>query len=156
MKSAGKRRVNLTWRLMKAIIILPGAVLVFIPAAILLLSKGTRFSPDLQSPSEVTFLLTMAIPAIGGYLAIRTSLLFTRSGDGTPAPWDPPQKMVITGPYRYVRNPMITGVILILLGETMLFNFWPLFLWMVVFPGHPRRIPEPAPRKGPQILRIVT
>lgn len=123
----------MTWRLIKAIIILPGTVLVFIPAAILFFSKGTRYAPDLQYPIEMTFFLALAIAAAGGYLAVRTSSLFTRSGDGTPAPWDPPQKMVVTGPYRYVRNPMITGVILILLGETVLLNSWPLLLWMVVF-----------------------
>jgi len=121
------------WRLMKAALILPGTVLVFVPAVVLFFSRGTRFSPDIRLPTEVNFFLAMAIVAMGGYLAIRTSLLFLKSGDGTPAPWDPPNKMVITGPYRYVRNPMITGAILILLGETVLFNSWPLFLWMIAF-----------------------
>jgi len=45
----------MTWSLMKAIIILPGTVLVFVPAAILIVSRGTRFSLDLQYPTEVTF-----------------------------------------------------------------------------------------------------
>ncbi len=123
----------MTWGLMKAIIILPGTVLVFVPTVILLVSKGTRFSPDFQYPTEVTFFLSIAIAAVGGYLAVRTATLFTKFGYGTPAPWEPPKKLVITGPYRYVRNPMITGAILILLGETVLFNSWPLFLWTIVF-----------------------
>ncbi|NQT68384.1 MAG: isoprenylcysteine carboxylmethyltransferase family protein [Desulfobacteraceae bacterium] len=123
----------MTWSLMKAIIILPGTVLVFVPTAILIVSRGTRFYPDLQYPTEVTFFLAMAIVSTGGYLAVRTATLFTKSGDGTPAPWEPPKKLVITGPYRYVRNPMISGAILILLGETVLFNSWPLFLWTIVF-----------------------
>jgi protein-S-isoprenylcysteine O-methyltransferase Ste14 len=54
-------------------------------------------------------------------------------GDGTPAPWDPPQKLVIRGPYRHVRNPMITGVLLMLLAEALWFQSWPLALWMLIF-----------------------
>jgi protein-S-isoprenylcysteine O-methyltransferase Ste14 len=123
----------MTWGLMKAAIVLPGTVLVFVPGAILFFSKGTQFSPDIQSPAEVTFFLALAIIAVGGYLAGKTATLFTTSGDGTPAPWDPPKKLVITGPYQYTRNPMISGAILILLGETVLFNSWPLFLWTIIF-----------------------
>ena len=123
----------MTWGMMKAIIILPGTVLVFVPAVILLFSRGTPFSPDLQYPTELTFFLAMAIAAVGGYLAVRTSTLFTKHGDGTPAPWEPPKKLVVRGPYRYVRNPMISGAVLILLGETILFNSWPLFVWTLVF-----------------------
>ena len=121
------------WSLIKAIVILPGTVMVFVPAAILLASRGTPFSPDFQYPMEMTFLLAIALISAGGYLAIRTARLFTQSGEGTPAPWDPPKKLVIMGPYRYVRNPMITGAILILLGEAVLFNSWPLFLWTILF-----------------------
>lgn len=121
------------WGLIKAIVILPGTVLVLVPAAILLASRGTPFSPDFQYPMQITFLLAMALFSAGAYLAIRTATLFTRSGEGTPAPWDPPKKLVILGPYRYVRNPMISGVILILLGEAVLFNSWPLFLWNFLF-----------------------
>lgn len=121
------------WGLIKAIVILPGTVLVFVPAAILFAARGTPFSPDFQYPMEITFLLAMALISAGGYLAIRTATLFTRSGEGTPAPWDPPKKLVISGPYRYVRNPMISGIILILLGEAILFNSWPLLLWTIFF-----------------------
>lgn len=121
------------WGLIKAIIILPGTVLVFIPSVILFFSRETPFVTDIQHPTEVTFLLAMAIAAVGGYLAIHTVALFTLFGNGTPAPWEPPQKLVIAGPYRYVRNPMITGAILILLGETVLFNSWPLFMWTILF-----------------------
>ncbi|MFC1515267.1 methyltransferase family protein [Thermodesulfobacteriota bacterium] len=123
----------MTWGLIKAIIILPGTVLVFIPSVILIASRGTRFSPDLQYPSEVTFWLALSIASAGGFLAVRTVTLFMKLGNGTPAPWEPPKKLVVAGPYRYVRNPMITGAILILLGETVLFNSWPLFLWMAFF-----------------------
>jgi len=121
------------WGLIKTIIILPGTVLVFIPTAILLLVDGTGFAADFQTPAEVTFYAAGMLLAAGGYLSIKTVGLFTAFGEGTPAPWDPPQKLVILGPYRYVRNPMITGVILALLGECILFNSWLIFLWTLVF-----------------------
>ena len=59
--------------------------------------------------------------------------LFLHVGRGTPAPWDPPRRLVVQGPYRHVRNPMITSVIAMLLAETLLFASWPLAAWMVVF-----------------------
>ena len=121
------------WGLIKAIFILPGTVLVFIPSVILFFSQETPFIPDLQYPNEVTFLFAVAFFGVGGYLAINTAALFTLFGRGTPAPWEPPQKLVIAGPYRYVRNPMIIGVIFMLIGETILFNSWPLFMWTILF-----------------------
>jgi len=66
-------------------------------------------------------------------LSVWTVKLFMKFGDGTPAPWDPPRKLVIRGPYRHVRNPMITGVLLMLLAEAMLLQSWPIALWMAVF-----------------------
>jgi len=123
----------MNWGLIKTIIILPGTVLVFIPTAILLLADGSSFAADFQNPAEFTFYAACMFFAAGGYLAVRTVTLFTSRGEGTPAPWDPPQKLVILGPYRYVRNPMITGVIVMLLGESILFNSWLIFLWTLVF-----------------------
>ncbi|MDH3852581.1 MAG: isoprenylcysteine carboxylmethyltransferase family protein, partial [Deltaproteobacteria bacterium] len=54
-------------------------------------------------------------------------------GKGTPAPWDPPKRLVIRGPYRHVRNPMITGALLVLLAEATLFQSLPIAIWMTVF-----------------------
>src|SRR6185503_10196352 len=45
--------------------------------------------------------------------------LFARVGQGTLAPWDPTCNLVAVGPYRFVRNPMISGVALLLLGESL-------------------------------------
>jgi len=42
---------------------------------------------------------------------------FVSRGRGTLAPWDPPQVLVVAGPYRFVRNPMISGVLFIVSGE---------------------------------------
>lgn len=45
---------------------------------------------------------------------------FASEGKGTLAPWDPPSVLVLNGPYRYVRNPMISGVLFVLFGEALL------------------------------------
>ena len=59
--------------------------------------------------------------------------MFFRFGDGTAAPWDPPQRLVVVGPYRHVRNPMLTGVIAILFAESLLLQSWPIGIWATVF-----------------------
>ncbi len=48
--------------------------------------------------------------------------LFNVQGRGTPLPLDPPKQFVASGPYRFVRNPMILGLFLILAGETLLYQ----------------------------------
>ena len=70
--------------------------------------------------------------ALGLALIARTVALFVRVGRGTLAPWDPTSKLVVRGPYRYVRNPMITGVLAVLLGEAALFGSLALLAWSAV------------------------
>ena len=50
--------------------------------------------------------------------------LFATAGQGTLAPWDPTRSLVAAGPYAYMRNPMITGVAAMLIGQAI---FWPSF-----------------------------
>lgn len=59
------------------------------------------------------------VGAAGLALFGSTLFLFWTRGRGTLAPWDPPRVFVAKGPYRYVRNPMIGGVIFILLAEAL-------------------------------------
>jgi len=119
--------------LVKAILLLPVPVLVIIPAIIIYVSWDTVASPDLQRLTQVTFWVAMDFLVAGICLAVWSVHVLVKSGEGTPAPWDPTRKLVIAGPYRCVRNPMITGVLLMLLGETILFNSWALFLWTLIF-----------------------
>jgi protein-S-isoprenylcysteine O-methyltransferase Ste14 len=58
---------------------------------------------------------------------------FASEGKGTLAPWDPPRRLVISGPYRYVRNPMISGVIFILFGEALILLSAPHASWALTF-----------------------
>jgi protein-S-isoprenylcysteine O-methyltransferase Ste14 len=58
---------------------------------------------------------------------------FVTEGEGTLAPWDPPRRLVIRGPYRYIRNPMISGVVLVLFGEALILLSRPHLTWALVF-----------------------
>jgi protein-S-isoprenylcysteine O-methyltransferase Ste14 len=61
--------------------------------------------------------------------------LFAGVGQGTLAPWAPTRNLVAVGPYRFVRNPMISGVTLMLTGQTLLWGSWLVGLWACVFVG---------------------
>src|SRR5688572_604913 len=70
---------------------------------------------------------------LGLFLMYRTISLFATAGRGTLAPWDPTRRLVVRGPYRHVRNPMISGVLALLLGETALLGSLPLLGWTTAF-----------------------
>ena len=56
-------------------------------------------------------------------------LLFFNVGRGTIMPWDPTRELVAVGPYQYMRNPIIAGVIAILVGEAFFFGSGALGIW---------------------------
>jgi protein-S-isoprenylcysteine O-methyltransferase Ste14 len=123
----------MNWRLIRTIIVLPGNVVIFIPAVILWISGRLGYSLNFATANQFLFWLAVLAASIGLCLSIWTATLFVKFGKGTPAPWDPPKKLVIRGPYRYVRNPMIISVMLMLLAEALLFQSWPIAAWLAVF-----------------------
>jgi len=70
---------------------------------------------------------------IGLWLFVQSLRYFATRGRGTLAPWDPPKNLVVEGPYRYVRNPMIAGVIFLVFGEALVLRSWPHVRWALVF-----------------------
>lgn len=54
---------------------------------------------------------------------------FLAKGKGTPAPMDPPKELVVSGLYKYVRNPMYVGVLFVILGHFLWFGFWNLLIY---------------------------
>jgi len=66
-------------------------------------------------------------------LLVATIRQFVTVGKGTLAPWNPTQRLVVRGVYRHVRNPMIAGVFLVLLGEAILAASLPLLGWFAFF-----------------------
>jgi protein-S-isoprenylcysteine O-methyltransferase Ste14 len=84
-------------------------------------------------PSTLLQLLGVGVLGIGLVLFASSLRRFATEGEGTLAPWDPPRKLVVRGPYRYVRNPMISGVILILFGEALMLFSRAHFMWALTF-----------------------
>ena len=120
-------------RLIQAIIILPGTALVLIPGAILWLVVTAEGAILPAGPAEFRFWMGVLLGVFGLVMAIKTTRLFVSFGKGTPAPWAPPKKLVVQGPYRHTRNPMITGVSNLIGAEAILIGSWHLVAWMVVF-----------------------
>ena len=119
--------------LIKAILILPGTVLVTIPGAILWLLADTPGAIAPAGPGQLRFWIGIGLGTAGFLLAVWSVRLFLTAGRGTPAPWAPPARLVVRGPYRHVRNPMITSVLLMLGAESFLLGSWHLAGWMSVF-----------------------
>jgi protein-S-isoprenylcysteine O-methyltransferase Ste14 len=118
------------------IALLPGTVTLVVPAIILTKTDSMVVGWGLGWPTALLpFALGAILVAAGLAMWARTVLLFASYGDGTLAPWEPTQKLVVRGPYRYVRNPMITAVIAILFGEAAIYGSFALLAWALAFWG---------------------
>lgn len=104
------------WKHLRDVLILPFTVAVVIPY--LIHDQAQAWIPQ----AGVVRLAGGATILCGAFLLGWTVLLFAQRGRGTLAPWTPTQKLVVTGPYRHCRNPMITGVLFILIGEALLWH----------------------------------
>jgi protein-S-isoprenylcysteine O-methyltransferase Ste14 len=77
--------------------------------------------------------LAAAPLGLGIFLLLWCVREFYVAGRGTLAPWDPPQHLVTTGPYRISRNPMYIGVVTILVGWCVLWGSRTLVIYTVLF-----------------------
>lgn len=119
--------------IISSIIILPFMVLIVIPLIILIFTYN-RFSWHLDFPLIIIpIIFGFLLIILGIYLLVITIRLFHNIGKGTLAPWNPPKKLVVTGPYKYIRNPMISAVLSILIGEAIIAGSLILFSWFIVF-----------------------
>jgi len=117
-----------SWKHLRTIVLLPGMVTLAIPGTILWLTGTDTLGTWRSIPVSRVVLPSLGVACVGSglVLAISTIRLFVAVGEGTIAPWDPTQRLVIRGVYRHVRNPMITGVCLFLIGEALLAASLPL------------------------------
>ena len=121
----------LRWLL--AVLILPGNVLVVIPCGLLFAFRAGPWRHDWAAWDSLRGASALALALAGLSLALWTMGLFARHGEGTAAPWDPPQKFVARGPYLRVRNPMIISVFIMLLAESLFTGSRPVAVWFLAF-----------------------
>jgi protein-S-isoprenylcysteine O-methyltransferase Ste14 len=105
-------------------ILAPGMVAGYIPLA--LLRTGSRI--------QTGFFSYLAIPlwVIGTAMLVWCFWDFLVKGKGTPAPIDPPKELVVSGLYKYVRNPMYVGVLLVIIGHFLWFGYWNLLIYAII------------------------
>ncbi|MCK5096583.1 MAG: isoprenylcysteine carboxylmethyltransferase family protein [Desulfobacteraceae bacterium] len=95
----------------------PGSVIFFIPYFIL----SFFGSSNLIKAGDLQYFGILPIIA-GSIVSLWCSFDFIFIGKGTPVPTDPPKKLVVFGLYRFVRNPMYIGILILLFGEAVLFK----------------------------------
>jgi protein-S-isoprenylcysteine O-methyltransferase Ste14 len=105
-----------------------GFLLVFLPARVVSWSGIVR--PVTIGVAQVT---GVVVGVSGAALALWCIVTFVVAGRGTPAPFDPPRRLVVAGPYRWVRNPMYLGASLALAGAALFYESWALLGYCAAF-----------------------
>lgn len=105
-----------------------GFVLIYVPSSLLSWSGVVR--PNAVDWQQV---VGMVFGIIGAVVALWCVFTFASIGKGTPAPFDPPRRLVIRGPYRFVRNPMYIGAGLALASAALFYESLPLLVYTCIF-----------------------
>lgn len=126
---------RLFWRHVLSFLLAPVTMTLVIPGLIVLWADVRM--PDLTSPLQVVLVIVGALLIASGVgMLFWTVYLFDRVGKGTLGVGEvmgQPVNLVVRGPYRHVRNPMISGVCAILIGEAALLASGWLLLWAAIF-----------------------
>lgn len=115
-----------------AVALLPFVVVVLVPTWVAR-RNGVSLAPGALAGHGLAASLGLVLVIAGVALFASSLGRFARDGEGTLAPWDPPRRLVVRGPYRHVRNPMISGVSIILFGEALLVASRPHLIWALMF-----------------------
>src|SRR5712692_622459 len=105
-----------------------GFVLIYLPGRLLSWTGIVR-----PAAMEVQQVAGMVIGVAGATVALWCIFTFASIGRGTPAPFDPPRRLVIRGPYRFVRNPMYIGAGLALASAALFYESLPLLGYAGLF-----------------------
>jgi protein-S-isoprenylcysteine O-methyltransferase Ste14 len=119
-----------TWRHARAIALLPFTNTVAMPGALLALWPSR---PAVDAASVALLVFGVLLMVCGIAVVAHTIGLFIRLGRGTLAPWDPTRELVVAGAYRYSRNPMKSGLFLVLAGEAAITQSPAIAVWFVCF-----------------------
>jgi len=95
-------------RAIRAVLILPGTFAGVIPAGLVYFDPW-RFTGHISGAAGVMVGVAILLWCVRDFLAV---------GLGTLSPWNPPQRLVVVGLYRHVRNPMYVGITMLLIGWT--------------------------------------
>ncbi|HVF40798.1 MAG TPA: isoprenylcysteine carboxylmethyltransferase family protein [Gemmatimonadaceae bacterium] len=125
--------VTTVLRHLLSILALPFVMVVVVPRMLI-----TSRAPDSRWPGGTTEEFVGRVAGVtlflfGFALFAWCVRLFARVGKGTLAPWDPTTRFVAVGPYRHMRNPMITGVLTMIGGEALFFGSRRVALWLATF-----------------------
>ena len=138
MATPDRKRQSFRWRIAYvlrhalSILALPVTVTIVVPKWIARQAGVQAAWP--ATPSDL-LLASTGVPVLGIGLVLFAASLhqFFSHGRGTLAPWDPPRRLVVRGPYRHVRNPMISGVIFVLCGTALILRSQPHATWAAAF-----------------------
>jgi protein-S-isoprenylcysteine O-methyltransferase Ste14 len=133
--TADTRERRLWWRHLMSFLLAPVTMTIVIPGLIVVLA-GVQ-APGLGAALTIGRVTGGGLLIAGGVaMLIWTIVLFDREGKGTLGVGNvlgEPVHLVVRGPYRHVRNPMISGVLAILLGEAVVAASMWLLLWFAIF-----------------------
>ena len=122
-------KIKQTLSLSFIFLLFPFPFLIAIPIAILY-----YFPPVAAANASLLFSsLSIILIFVGLFLSYISIIQFLPFGLQTIAIWGKTTKLIVTGPYRYVRNPMLAGAFLYLLGLSLFFESIPLFIWALTF-----------------------
>ena len=105
-----------------------GFVLVYLPGRFL--SWSGIVAPASTGAPQIAGIILVTI---GTAIALWCVFTFVFIEKGTPAPFDPPRKLVIRGPYRFVRNPMYIGAGMTLAGAALYYESLSIFIYAAIF-----------------------
>lgn len=117
----------LTLKTLVFILFVPGTVAILLPYFLL-----STFNPSFTFETDQIQYIGLLPLLFGAIICLWCFWDFISFGEGTPAPIDPPKKLVVDGLYRFVSNPMYIGIILIIFGEAVLFSSLLLLAYMLV------------------------
>jgi len=111
---------------------LPIGVLVLMPWFLLCLTDDMSIGWHIQWSLDLLMMLIGVTTLLAGVVLMSFCIrMFSTIGKGTLAPWAPTQNLVVVGVYSHMRNPMITGVLLGVLGESIILSNYAIFLWFL-------------------------
>jgi len=122
------RRIGLFLEVIAFTLLVPGTVAFWLPLALL-------DSTKVVFPARWSLIHFLALGplAVGTVIYARCVWDFATRGRGIPAPIDHPKQLVVSGLYRYVRNPMYLGVLVFLLGEALFLRYPGFVLYTAVW-----------------------